>query len=66
MLFFLFLLYETDLPGHNNLFTKSSEEGIVEHKMRHGQFTSTCCRILVMEGEHEPKASEPESAWIKQ
>lgn len=37
------------------------EEGAVKHIMTHAQFTGTCCRIQVMEREHEAKASEPDS-----
>lgn len=32
----------------------------------YAQFTGTCCRIRVMEREHEAKTSEPDSTWIKQ
>lgn len=52
---------------HNHLPTKEQwERGIVEHIMRHVQFTSTCCRIQVMGREHVAEAREADSAWIKQ
>lgn len=48
-------------PGTLIRTQKSREEGIVDRIMRHAQFTRTCCRIQVMEREHDAKASEADS-----